>query len=100
MYSFFESAIRGGISQVTKRFSKANNKYMKIYDKTKPNIFLMYLDANNLYGDSMMGKLPTKIFAWVEEEEEKERLSQKEEILKLEDDAGVGYAYEIDGKYL
>ena len=99
MYSFFESVIRGGISQVTKRFSKANNKYMKIYDKTKPNIFLMYLDANNLYGDSMKGKLPTKNFAWVEEEEEKERLSQKEEILKLEDDAGVGYAYEIDGKY-
>ena len=99
MYSFFEGAIRGGISQVTKRYSKANNKYMKEYDETKPNIFLMYLDANNLYGHSMMGKLPTKNFAWVKEEEEKERLSQKEEILKLEDDARVGYAYEIDGKY-
>ena len=98
MYSFFESAIRGGISQVTKRYSKANNKYMQNYDETKPNIFLMFFDANNLYGDSMMGKLPTKNFAWVKEEE-KERLSQKEEILNLHDDARVGYAYEISGIY-
>ena len=49
MHLFIEKGMRGGISYSTKRHSKANNKYMKDYDSDKEKIFMMYLDANNLY---------------------------------------------------
>ena len=45
---FIEKGIRGGISYVTKRYSKANNKYMKDYDSSEESKFMIYLDANNL----------------------------------------------------
>ena len=37
MYLFTEKAMRGGISYIAKTFSKANNKYMKSYDNSKPS---------------------------------------------------------------
>ena len=36
MYLLIENGPRGGISYITKRYSKANNKCMKHYDSTKP----------------------------------------------------------------
>ena len=39
-----------GISYIAKRNGKVNNKYMQSYDADKPNKFITYLDANNLYG--------------------------------------------------
>ena len=53
MYVFVEKGMRGGISYIAKRFSKTNNKYMKSYDDSKSSKYIMYLDANNLYGWSM-----------------------------------------------
>ena len=55
MHLFIEKGMRGGISYIAKRFTKANNKYMKCYDVNKPNKFTMYLDENNLYGWLMKG---------------------------------------------
>ena len=49
MYLFIEKGLRGGFSYITKRYSKANNKYMKNYDPTKPSNYISYLDMNNLY---------------------------------------------------
>ena len=40
MYLFFEEGIRGGVSSVMKRYSKANNVYMKDYDPKKPDVFI------------------------------------------------------------
>ena len=37
-------------SYIWKGFSEANKKYMKNYDPTKENKFIMYLDESNLYG--------------------------------------------------
>ena len=53
MYTFIERSIRGGISQISKRFAKANNKNCRDYDPLKHISHLKYLDANNLYGWAM-----------------------------------------------
>ena len=65
MLLMFEKGIRGGISIISNRYGKANNKYMKDYDKNKDSKYLMYLDANNLYGCAMTEKLPTHSFKWL-----------------------------------
>ena len=66
MLLMFEEGIRGGISIISNRYGKANNKYMrKGFNKKKPSKYLMYLDANNLYGDAMSKKLPTHGFKWL-----------------------------------
>ena len=74
-------SIRGGITVCNKKYSKADNKYTRIQhnewngkkikkkfkNKLKTNDinkYLLYLDANNLYGYSMSQKLPYKNFEW------------------------------------
>ena len=57
-----EEGIRGGITQAIRKYASANNKYMKNYDSRKLSSFLMYLDANNLYGWAMSIKLPLNNF--------------------------------------
>ena len=37
MHLFIEKRMRGGISYTVQRFSKANNKYMQLYDNKKPS---------------------------------------------------------------
>ena len=44
----------------------ANNKYLSDYDSTKESNYLMYLDANNLYGYAMSQYLPYKNFKWLD----------------------------------
>ena len=65
MLLMFEKGIRGGISIISNRYGEANNKYMKGFNKNNPSKYLMYLDANNLYGCAMSEKLPTGGFKWL-----------------------------------
>ena len=58
MHLFIEKRMRGGISYIAKRHSKANNKCMKDYDSNKETVFIIYLDANNFYGWAMTQYLP------------------------------------------
>ena len=53
-----EKGVRGGICYAIHKYAEANNKYMKNYNKNKDLSYLMYLDANNLYGWTMSQKLP------------------------------------------
>ena len=66
MHLFIEKGMRGGISYINKRFSKANNKYCPDYDGTKPEKYITYLDMNNLYGGARSEYLPYAGFKWVE----------------------------------
>ena len=50
---FIEKGLRGGISYISKRYSKANNKYMNDYNPKKESTFITYLGMNNLYGWAM-----------------------------------------------
>jgi hypothetical protein len=81
---------RGGLTFVgSKRYAKVNNKYVAGYDPKTKSTYLMYLDANNLYGWSMVQDLPYKDI----------RLNTEitiNEILNTADDAETGYTVEVD----
>ena len=64
MLLMVEKGIRGGICHAIHRYAKANNKYMKHYDKNKESSYIQYLDAKNLYGWAMSQKLPVDGFKW------------------------------------
>lgn len=93
MLLFVEKGIRGGISQCSKRFVEANNKYMNDYNQQEESKYIMYLDCNNLYGYSMMQYLPLNNFKWSHE------TFNIEKILNLSDESTIGYIFEVDLEY-
>ena len=50
MLLMVEKEVKGGICHAIHRYTKANNKYMRNYDKNVISSYPEYLDANNLYG--------------------------------------------------
>ena len=64
MLLMIEKGIRGGICHAIYRYATTNNKYTKNYDKNIELSYLMYLDANNLYGWAMFQKLFVNGFKW------------------------------------
>ena len=84
-----EKGVRVGICHAIHRYSKANNKYMKKYDKNIESSYLMYVDTNNLYGWAMPQKLLVK------------KLSEFDEsfIKNYSKNSNKGYILEVDVKY-
>ncbi|KFM71739.1 hypothetical protein X975_17934, partial [Stegodyphus mimosarum] len=89
MLLFIEQGIRGGVSQCSKRYSRANHKYMNEHDDKKESLFLVYLDANNLYGWAMSQKLPLKNYQWC----------TITDINSIPNDSSEGYILEVDLDY-
>ena len=70
MLLMMEKGIRGGLSMISNRYGKANQKYMDDkFNPSDPSKYLSYLDANNLYGAAMSMKLPTHGFKWMKDNE-------------------------------
>ena len=67
MFLTFEEGIHDGICNKVHIYAEANNKYMKNYDENKESSFLIYVDANNLYGWTMTKKLPVDGLKWVDD---------------------------------
>ena len=92
---FIEKGMRGGISMVSKRYARANNPLIEGYNSSaQPNTYILYLDANNLYGWAMSQPLPTGDFQWVDD---CDRLT--ETITEHPTDSREGYILEVDLEY-
>ena len=96
MYLMIESGMRGGVCMISSRYAHANNKSMgALYEPTKPSTYIIYLDANNLYGWAMSQYLPYGRFQW---EENPERWVTFD-WTSLHDTDGCGYIVECDLEY-
>jgi hypothetical protein len=94
-YLFLKKGIRGGLSMVSKRYSRANHPGLgDLYNPKIPTKHILYLDANNLYGKAMMSSVPVKNFKWMSENE-----LNVEYICGLEDEGQVGCIVECDLVY-
>ncbi|XP_063235651.1 uncharacterized protein LOC134538341 [Bacillus rossius redtenbacheri] len=69
IYLFLESAVRGGITNVSRRHAKANNVHMSTHDPCLPSSYICYFDVNALYAHTMLDKLPVGKFEWVPRDE-------------------------------
>ena len=94
MYQFIGKGMRGGVSYIANRYGKANNKYMKSYDEKAPSKYIMYLDANNLYGWAMSQALPTGGFKWLTEK----KISNIN-LANYKNDSKKGLILEVDLEY-
>ena len=100
MLLMVEEGIRGGICHSIHRYAKANNKYMKYYNKNIESSYIQYLDiqyldANNLYGWAMSQKLPRNNFRWVEDTS----IINEDFIKTYKENSYKGYILEVDVKY-
>ena len=95
MLLIIESGIRDGKCESVHRYAKANNKCMNNYDKSLKSSYLMYLDANNLYGWAMSKKVPVNGFKW-----ENDLSRFNENLIKnYNENSYVGYFLEVDIEY-
>ena len=95
MLLMVQGGIRGRICQAIYRYAKANNKYMSNHNKRMIIPYLMYLDANNLYGSAKSQKLPISGFKRV-----KNLLKFNESFKKgYNENSDRGYFLEVDVEY-
>ncbi|KYM97826.1 hypothetical protein ALC62_11480 [Cyphomyrmex costatus] len=92
MVLFVERGVRGGLSQCSHRYARANNAYVPSYDPSQPSTYLMYFDVNNLYGWAMMEPLPHGEFQWIDDVD-------YFDVMSVSVESNVGYILEIDLAY-
>ncbi|XP_077258284.1 uncharacterized protein LOC143895192 [Temnothorax americanus] len=92
MVLFVERGIRGGLSQCSLRYARANNRHVPTYDSSQPDTYLMYYDVNNLYGWAMCESLPYANFQWLDDPE-------NFDVTTVPPNGDVGYILEVDLEY-
>ena len=95
MLLMVEKGIRGGICQSIYRYAKANNKYIKGYDKNKGSSYLQYWDVNNLYGWATWQKLPVNNFEWIGDTSQ----FNEDFVKNNNEESEEGYFLEVDIQY-
>ena len=91
MHLFIEKGMRGGVSYIAKRRNKANNKYIESHDNSEESVYIIYLDANNLYGWATTHYLPYGGFKWLSKKE-----IDKFDLNSIFGNSPIGYILEID----
>ena len=94
MFQFIEKGMRGGISYIANQYGEANNECMKKYNEKAPSKYIMYLDANNLYGWAMSQYLPTGNFKWLTEKQ-----INNLNLDKYEEDSNKSLILEVNLEY-
>ena len=87
----FLQGMRGGVSYINKRYSKANSKYCPDYDKTKPEKYIIDFDMNNWYGHAVSQCLPYYNLKWV-----KNINKIKQKLINIKINSSTGYILEVD----
>ncbi|KAF0093416.1 MAG: hypothetical protein FD144_5964, partial [Rhodospirillaceae bacterium] len=89
------TGMRGGIAQITTRYARANNPEMgAAWAPEEPTSYIVYLDANNLYGWALSQRLPYGVAEWVDRAD-----YEQIDWLTLDDEADIGYIVECDLEY-
>jgi len=94
VYLMVENSIRGGISTISNRYSKANNSLLPDFDPSEPTTFITYLDANNLYGSAQSEPLPVGDFKFLNPDEIKSL-----DLMSIPEDSPTGYIIDCDLDY-
>ncbi|XP_024887727.1 uncharacterized protein LOC112464775 [Temnothorax curvispinosus] len=92
MVLFVERGIRGGLSQCSLRYARANNRHVPTHDSSQPTTYLMYYDVNNLYGWAMSESLPYANFQWLDNPDNFDATT-------VPTDSDVGYILEVNLEY-
>lgn len=91
MILMITKGIRGGISQCSNRYARANNVFMEDeYDKNLPTSYLIYLDAVNLYGWAQTQMQGYGGFEWCD---------TNIDVTKIDNESPIGYILEVDLEY-
>eukprot|EP01059_Diplonema_ambulator_P031566 TRINITY_DN5842_c0_g1_i4.p1 TRINITY_DN5842_c0_g1~~TRINITY_DN5842_c0_g1_i4.p1 ORF type:complete len:1309 (+),score=273.92 TRINITY_DN5842_c0_g1_i4:385-4311(+) len=88
MYMYFERQKRGGFTCAVKREAFSDDEHK-----------IIYVDMNNLYGWSMMQKLPVSDFQWVPINTQLSLEQQHGWIMSLNPDGEWGYSIEVSLTY-
>ena len=91
-----EKVIRGGICHSIRRYAKANNKYMKDYDKNKELSHVRYWNINNSYVGAMSQTLLVNNFEWIKDTSQ----FNISFIKSYNKEIDQGYFLEVDCQYL
>ena len=83
IYLFLEKGMRGGVSYVSKRYSKSDE-----------NTDIMYWDANKLYGWAMIQDIPYGGFKFLSQEE-----INSFDLDSISENSPIGYILEVDLEY-
>ena len=96
MILIVKKRIRRGICHTIHQYVKANNKYMKDYDKNKESSYLKYWDINNwTIFFAMWEKLPVNNFEWI-----KDTSQVNEDFMKnYNEESDKGYFLKLDVQY-